>query len=72
MCDLGTVTKIVLAGLMVAGLCVLAAMPNILPSAGAGFGPEWQCQSVPKGGQICLRRPLLPAVPPDEPEGAGS
>jgi hypothetical protein len=49
--------------LCLALICVVAIgliwFPQLQNSgSNAGFGPEWECKSVPQGDPICVKKPV--------------
>jgi hypothetical protein len=53
---LAAVLLIAISGIVTFAVLVWSAGTN--PRSGAGFGPDWQCADVAKGGQVCVKKPL--------------
>jgi hypothetical protein len=41
-------------------ICIISFgfwFPKSQPNPAAGFGPDWDCKSVPNGEPICIKKP---------------
>lgn len=50
---------IAVAALLALGAAVLMALvlfPGVTRSVNYGFGPDWDCKAMPKGGPVCVRK----------------
>jgi hypothetical protein len=54
-----TRAEIIGALFVVVLLCVVAVASIFGPQqrTNAGFGPDWDCKTVPTGGPICIKKP---------------
>jgi hypothetical protein len=42
-------------------VCIISLgfwFPKSLPNPASGFGPDWDCKSVPNGEPICIKKPV--------------
>jgi len=46
----------ILFALLLVGLCAFIAVRIPLFGKPTGFGPDWDCQSMPKGDPVCTKR----------------
>jgi hypothetical protein len=50
--------------LVAAVLVAMIKLPNFDRASNAGFGPDWDCTSIPDNHPVCIKR-----VPTDPPKG---
>jgi hypothetical protein len=49
--------KSILFALILVGLCAFVYVQYPTFRQPTGFGPDWDCQSVPQGDPVCIKKP---------------
>jgi hypothetical protein len=58
------ILAIIFGGIIVAALLVAAIKsPSFRGTAATGFGPDWDCEQLPYGGSVCVKKLPKSAAP---------